>query len=496
MNEPLNFSFDEALNNLTGIFFWQEDFDESGSQIQFSDNVLAVTGYTAEEIIGLGRGWLSMIVNDDLPGYRKKLDELKENNSEGECKLQYRIRKKNGGLITVSEKVFFNRDFEGIINKRFSMVSDITEFSSEIELLNNRIAELEQLNSAKDNFISILSHDLRAPFTSILGFSDVLLQESGLSDKEKTEYLRYINESSHTQLQLINYLLDWSRLQTGRLKLDLQRVHAQSIVYNCVSLLTGMAVRKNINIKVNIPDTLFINADERLLSQVLTNLISNAIKFSEEHDTVEINAGIFNDEFVEFVVKDEGVGISEINRDRLFNIGKLFSIEGTKGEKGTGMGLALARQIVEKHNGEIWFYTSEGEGSEFHFTVPASENTLLLVVNDKEERELYSKIIDEHFNSLKILYAQNAFEGMGIISARMPSLVIADHNLPLMDGLQFIHSVRKENKNIRIPFIILIDPQAEDLLKTYQESGVKTLKKASIHPELLKEKIELLLYYD
>lgn len=496
MNEPLNFSFDEAINNLNGIFFWQEEFDESGSELHFSENVSTVTGFTAEEIIESGRGWLSLILPDDLPGYRKKLDELKSENFEGECKLQYRIRKKNGELIMVSEKVYFSRNFQGKIDKRFSLVTDITEFSTEIEILKNKVAELEQFNSSKDNFISILSHDLRAPFTSILGFSDVLLQESGLSDKEKTEYLRYINESSHTQLQLINYLLDWSRLQTGRLKLDLQRVHAQSIVYNCVSLLTGMAVRKNINIKVDIPDTLFINADERLLSQVLTNLISNAIKFSEEHDTVEVNAAIFNEEFVEFVVKDEGVGISELNRDRLFNIGKLFSIEGTKGEKGTGMGLALARQIIEKHGGEIWFYSDEGEGSEFHFTVTASENTLLLVFTDKEERGFYSNLLNEHFGSFKIFHAQNAFEAMGIISARMPSLVIAEHNLPLMDGLQFIQNVRKENRNIRIPFIMIVDPEAEDFSKSYQEIGVKTLKKVSVNPELLKEKIESLLFYD
>ena len=102
-------------------------------------------------------------------------------------------------------------------------------------------------------------------------------------------------------------------------------------------------------VKVEVPDTLFIDADERLISQVLTNLISNAIKYSKEFDTIEITAGMFNEEMCEFIVKDEGSGISDTNRDKMFNIGKIFSTEGTKGEKGTGLGLALAKQIIDKH---------------------------------------------------------------------------------------------------------------------------------------------------
>jgi CheY-like chemotaxis protein len=255
-----------------------------------------------------------------------------------------------------------------------------------------------------------------------------------------------------------------------------------------------MAIRKNVNIKVEIPDTLFIDADERLISKVITNLISNAVKYSDEHDDVEIKSGIFNEEMTEFIIVDKGRGISDSNRDKLFNIGKIFSTEGTKGEKGSGLGLALAKQIIDKHKGDIWFYSNQGEGSEFHFTVPSSENSILLVLASEEERTIVSKIINEHFRSFKILSAHNGFEALSIISAKMPSLVIADHNLPLMDGVQFVQSVRKANKNIRTPFIMLIDTEADEITKSYQEIGVKTLKKISFDPELLKEKIEFLLF--
>jgi signal transduction histidine kinase len=494
MNESLNIGFDEALNSLNGIFFWHEELDEARTEIHFSESVFKITGYNSNEIKEMEKGWESLIIKDDLSEYRKKLDLFETESDSDNIKLEYRIAKSNGDIIKVSERINVSRTIERKVVKRFGIILDITEYSSEIEKLKNKIEELEQLNSSKDNFISILSHDLRAPFTSILGFSDVLLQETGLGEKEKVEYLKYINESSHNQLQLINYLLDWSRLQTGRLKIDPQRIHAQSVVHNCVSSLTGMAVRKNVNIKVEVPDTLFIDADERLISKVLTNLISNAVKYSNEHDDVEIKAGIFNEEMTEFIIKDEGRGISDSNRDKLFNIGKIFSTEGTKGEKGTGLGLALAKQIIDKHKGDIWFYSNKDEGSEFHFTVLSSENSILLVLASEEERVIVSKIISEHFRSFKILSALNGFEALSIISAKMPSLVIADHNLPLMDGVQFVQSARKANKNIRTPFIMLINSEADEITKSYQEIGVKTIKKISFDPELLKEKIEFLLF--
>ena len=494
MNESINIAFDEALNSFSGMFFWHEELDEAGTDIHFSEGVLNVTGYNSNEIKELKKGWESLIVKDDFSEYKRKLDKFETESDSYNINLEYRIKKRNGDIIKILERINASRSTERKIVRLFRFVSDISEYSTEIEKLKSKIEELEQLNSSKDNFISILSHDLRAPFTSILGFSDVLLQESGLGEKEKVEYLKYINDSSQNQLQLINYLLDWSRLQTGRLKIDSQRIHAQSVVYNCVSSLTGMAVRKNVNIKVEVPDTLFIDADERLISQVLTNLISNAVKYSNENDNVEVKAGIFNEKMSEFIIKDEGSGISDLNKDKLFNIGKIFSTEGTKGEKGTGLGLALAKQIIDKHNGDIWFYSNKGEGSEFHFTVPSSEDSILLVLADEEERAVISKLIGERFRTFVILSAVNGFEALSIISAKMPSLVITDHKLPLMGGLQFVQSVRKENKNLRIPFIVLINSEGEEITKSYQEIGIKTFKKFSFDPDLLVEKIESLLF--
>jgi CheY-like chemotaxis protein len=288
---------------------------------------------------------------------------------------------------------------------------------------------------------------------------------------------------------LINYLLDWSRLQTGRLRIEKRRLHAQTLVFNCVSTLTGAAVRKNVNIKVTIPEIIYIDADERLFSHVITSLISNAIKYSKEDAVVEVTANIFNDDLVEFIVRDEGIGISEMNKERLFNIGKIFSTEGTKSERGTGLGLVLSKQIVEKHNGQIWFYTSEGVGSEFHCTIPASSNLILLVKQEKSERDELVKRIKSQFSTVQIICAENGYEALGMIMKHSPSLVMIDHDMPLMNGIQFAHSVWKENKNYKLPIIAMIDSKLKSVKESYEEMGIKTVSGNPLELKSLREKL-------
>lgn len=494
MREHYKFSPDAVEDKLRGIFFWQSDTNRTDENIQYSESVYNVSGYQGSEINSLKGGWLALIVEDDRNIYKKNIADFENDPSETSLRTDYRILRKDGKIINVSERITLLRNEGKEIIGRYGIVLDLTDYVKKINDLTEKNDELELLNSSKDNFISILSHDLRAPFTSILGFSEILLNESGLSENDKVEYLKYIHDSSQNQLQLINYLLDWSRLQTGRLKIQQQRLHVQSLVYNCVSFLTGQAVRKNITISVKIQDSFYIDADERLITQVLTNLISNSIKFSKENTSVEISSKVYNSDLVEFIVKDYGIGISETNREKLFNIGKIFTTEGTKGEKGSGLGLALAKQIIEKHDGEIWFYSNEGKGTEFHFTIPAASNTILIVIDNKKELSNLELSLKESYPGFTIFTAENAFEALGIISAKLPSLVITNHKLPLMDGLKFINTVRKENKIVIIPFIVFIDNDSEDTIKSYQEIGVKIIKQAPGLTEQLKTKVETLLY--
>ena len=434
-----------------------------------------------------------IIYGEDLQKLKQQVSDFK-NGSDNNClEIEFRIMRKDKKNVWVKEVIFVNRNDDGEIIESFGKVNNISSYKEKEHSLLQNIDELQKINVSKDNFIAMLSHNLRAPFTSILGFSEILINETNLADKEKDEYLSYINDSSQNQLQLINDLLDWSRLETGKLKIEQYRVQAQSMVFNCVSSLTGNAIRKNIDIKANIPGNLHINVDERLLIQVITNLLDNAIKFSHEETTVEISANIYNDKLSEFIVKDEGVGISEEGKEKLFKIGEVFSTEGTKGEKGTGLGLALAKQIVEKHGGDIWFYSNIDEGSEFHVTLPSSGNTILIVKNDKEKKETHIKFLKERFPLYQVIGAENGYEALGIIISHMPSLIVTDHEIPLMNGLQLIQSIRLEDKSLNIPVIAILKTDSDEIKKSYDEYGIKTILDESYDFDQLDEQLRTIL---
>ena len=492
MKESYSTEFGEIINNFPGMIFWTQD-GEAQSFLHV-ESLSEVTGYSITEIQNLKNGWQSLIFDEDISYYRKKLDEFDQNPQKDFLEVEYRINKKDGKTIYLAEKIQVIRDNEGRIIKRSGVATDMSDFKNELELLRAELDEMILLNSAKDNFISILSHDLRAPFTSILGFSEIILNETSLPEKDKAEYVKFIYDSSNNQLRLINHLFDWSQIQTGRVRFEIQRLHAQSIAYNCVSYLTGLAMRKNVHINVKIPEAIHIDADEKFVTKLFTNIISNAVKYSYENGVVEISGNIYNDEFIEFVIKDKGTGISEQNKERIFNIAKLFSTEGTKGEKGSGLGLTLSKQIVEKHGGDLWFYSNEGKGSEFHFTLPAATSYALLVLENKDKLNNFEKDLNSDFPNLQMLKSENAFEAMDIISAKSPSLIIIEHSLPLMDGLQLIKTVRDKHKQIKIPFIVFIDSESEDLIKAYQEINVKILKQSPSVTDGLKDKIEMILY--
>ena len=356
-----------------------------------------------------------------------------------------------------------------------------------------KIEALQKANEAKDKFISILSHDLRAPFTSILGFSEILINEPLLPNSEKLEYLNYIHEASENQLHLINYLLDWSRLQTGRMKFNPKKLNAQALIYNCVSSLTGNAIRKNIDINVETDEDIFVQADERLLMQVITNLVSNAIKFSPPNKQINISAKHFNIDLAEFVVKDEGVGISDINKEKLFKIDKMFTTEGTKGEKGTGLGLSLVKEIIEKHGGNLWFYSEQDKGSEFHFTIPSSRETILLVTNKLDEKKQIESVVKQNFSNYQLQIMDDGYSAYSSLMQNPPSLVITQHNLPLMDAVQLVKLIRKEERGSRLPIIVIVENLNEEIKSQYKEFSVTSFIKKPIVEDLIAGEIKTYL---
>jgi signal transduction histidine kinase len=441
-------------------------------EVFVSETVNKIIGWNEQQLVEQKGKIFSLIHRDDAVQVIKQNNEFlfsKNNTAE----FHYRILFQEKTEKWIHESVLVERNKTGSVTSSFSLFTDVTKFYEQITELKKTESDLRDTCEGKDKFINILSHDLRAPFTSILGFAEILINEPDLAIKDKNEYLNYILEASQNQLEFINYLLDWSRLRTGSLKIEPQRLKITGLLYNCVSTLTGNAMRKGIDIKVSAPDNLFVQADERLLKQVILNLLTNAIKFSFENSSIEISAEQFNEKQVEFVIRDSGVGLTSEEQQKIFSIESSFSNLGTKGETGTGLGLALVREIIEKHDGEIWLYSEEGKGTEFHFTLPLPSNRILIIDRDKTTIRQIDTTLENNFDEFEILHAENGYEALNIISNKIPTLVLANHQMPLMTGLQFIESTKKENGSMQFPIIIMLQVSELEQRQAYIVQGVK-----------------------
>ncbi len=445
-----------------------------GKKNYISDSVFFVTGYTAAELLNQMGGLSNIICEEDKYTVKKIMGELFSGIVNAR-EISFRIVTKENKTKWINQSIFLERDNVGNV----VVVETINHENTEQHTFESKQTEdfekLIEINAEKDKFISIVSHDLRAPFTSILGFSEILLNEKDIAEEEKNEYLSYIHSAAETELQLVNHLLDWSRLQTGRLTVEPHRINAKSLISNAASLLTGSAIRKNINVYIAVDDQIFINADERLLTQVICNLIGNAIKFTPNGKSITITAEQFKKGFIEVVIKDEGLGIAEKDQNKIFKLDQKFSLNGTEGEKGSGLGLILVKDIIEKHGGDVWFYSTLNVGTEFHFTIPEAKNIVLLVEDDVDLLHLYKNIISKALVNFEIVQAANGYEAMQVLLNRHPSIVITDHEMPLMSGVQLCQAIRKKEGNKSIP-VIVISAKFDDILRQkYIELGVKKM---------------------
>lgn len=230
--------------------------------------------------------------------------------------------------------------------------------------------ELIRLNADKNRFIQILGHDLRSHFTTLLGFSDLLLENIRSYDLEKIENLiQVIHKTSHQTFNLLEDLLLWSKAHTDRISFEPRIIEFGEVCQQVVESSMSNAEAKNIRITIQKNNAPTIYADEQMLRTILRNLISNAIKFTHQNGVINIRTAK-DQSFTIVTVTDNGVGIANEHIDKIWDITQSYTTEGTDSEKGTGLGLLLCKEFVEKHGGRIWVDSEPAKGSSFHFALP------------------------------------------------------------------------------------------------------------------------------
>ena len=361
--ERIEIGYKVILDAVTEAIYIQ---DQEGKFLDVNNGALNMYGYERKDFIGNTPEFLSAPGKNDLEA---TIDHIKKAFAGKTQIFKWWGRRKNGEAFP--KEVILNKTNYLGQDAIIATARDISERYKIEEEQKKNTQDLLDLNNSKDKFFSIIAHDLRSPFNGLLGFSKVLSDEfDELTKDEVKEYISYVYTSAKNVFNLIENLLQWSRIQTGRMEFQPIRIDLHELVFKIVNLYTSVAIEKHISLRNLIPISAIIKADQNMLNSIIQNLIANALKFTNLGGSVSVTYELKNN-FHEISVTDNGVGISKINQKKLFRIDIHYSTIGTANEEGTGLGLILCSELAEQNGGSIHLESDLGKGSKFTLKLPA-----------------------------------------------------------------------------------------------------------------------------
>lgn len=360
--------FEDIVNRTKAIIVvWESEAD---FPIRFiSKNVKNHLGYSDMDFISGTINWKNLIHPEDLERVNQEQKDFL-NHKVSEYSQQYRLINSDGEYRWFEDhnKVIIDRGTNSVCLQ--AIVLDINERKELEQQLSNYTDELKELNKIKDKFFSIVAHDLKSPFLGLLGLSNMLKDNFDFVDvNQKKEYINEMNQMITRVYKLIENLLDWSRMQLNKYGVRIKDVNIKSIFDNIIGVININAAAKNISIQNLLPENLEMKSDEKMLTSMFTNIISNSIKFTNEKGTIKIYHKE-EDGKLKITVEDNGVGISNEDIENIFKIDQKISTIGTAGEKGTGLGLIIAKEMTEKLGGNIYAESLENEWTKFTVALP------------------------------------------------------------------------------------------------------------------------------
>jgi PAS domain S-box-containing protein len=366
------------------------------------------------------------------------------------------------------------------ITARQQAEQELRERGEELARVNRELARAARL---KDEFLANMSHELRTPLTSILGRSELLQEDSsGLLTEFQRRSVRSIEESGHHLLELINDILDLSKIEAGKITLEPAAVVVAELCQSCVRMIHATAFKQRLTVHISIdPAVVTIIADERRLKQILVNLLSNAIKFTP----VDRNIGleVYGDAVAQeahFTVWDTGIGIAKADQERLFQPFVQIDSSLTRQYEGTGLGLVLVAHLAAMHGGRVTLESAPDQGSRFTITLPWIQHampmpssitsglqksmtveadtskarpTLLLVEDNLETQQLIAEYLE--LKGCAVTCTNNGYEAIEHVQAKPPDVIVMDVQMPKLDGLATIQLLRTNPAYVNLPILVL-----------------------------------------
>jgi PAS domain S-box-containing protein len=431
-----------------------------------------LTGYSRDEVIGRNPRFLKSGIQP--PAVYTNL--WRTIAGGGEWRGELCNRKKSGELYWELAAISAIRDADGEIAHYLAVKEDITDRKAMEDLLWHAKATAEAANKAKSRFLADMSHELRTPLNSILGFSQLLELQGGesLTGKQR-EYLRWIREGGEHLLDMVNDVLDLSKVEAGKIELEKEPFDPTALIRRVLTTVRSLAAKKHLRIETSLPeDGAVLDADEVRIKQVLYNLLSNAIKFTEREKRIGVEAHAEERE-LRITVWDEGIGIPDNDLVKIFEP-YAQSRAAHRGE-GTGLGLAIVKRLVELHGGSISVESEVGKGSRFTVRLPGlrqrtlrerapaertvattpqevpdlAGKTALVVDDSPANRALMEKILTAF--GCTVLLAGSGEEALVVAERASYDMVFMDIQLPGMNGIEAMKRMREKGK--RGPMVAL-----------------------------------------
>ncbi len=387
--------------------------------------------------------------------------------------IEYRLLRNDGEYRWIQEngspRYTSTGDFLGFIGQ----CQDINERKQAELFLLAKNEELQKVNAEKDKYFAILAHDLRSPFNTLLGFTQIMVEDlSELKHEEIVKMAKAMRTSATGLYSLLENLLVWSGSQSGTTRFVPVQFSLQDVLQENLKLLQETAHAKSIDISVNIPQDIMVFADVNMIGSTIRNLVSNAVKFTHKSGKISITAKTIPGNLIEISIKDSGMGMSEEMRSKLFRLNENIGRIGTEGEPTSGLGLILCKDFIEKNGGKIWVESKENEGSIFYFTLPSSlevnskttlpsslsiisdtippEKLKVLIADDDEASEMLISIALKIFCK-EIIKARTGIEAVEACREHPDiDLILMDFKMPLMNGYEATQLIREFNTNVII----------------------------------------------